>query len=137
MPGIGPSDPAGNVGRIALYFARRGQFLPRRKRLVHRVFRFPFHKLPVPLLRLQRSILYRNPTTGRWTVIPWDVDLLNEEFDRWGPDGVEGTESLEQFRRCLTHPELEIRFQNRARELRDPKRALFQVYLTNDVLVHW
>lgn len=67
----------------------------------------------------ENSNLYRNPVTGKWTVIPWDVDLLYEEFDRWGPNGVEGSAPLEQFRKCLTHPELKIRFQNRARELRD------------------
>jgi len=67
----------------------------------------------------ENSNLYHNPVTGKWTVIPWDVDLLYEEFDRWGPDGVESTAPLEQFRKSLTHPELEIRFQNRARELRD------------------
>lgn len=67
----------------------------------------------------ENSNLYRNPVTGKWTVIPWDVDLLYEEFDRWGPGGVQGSAELEQFRKCLTHPELNIRFQNRARELRD------------------
>jgi hypothetical protein len=68
----------------------------------------------------ENSNLYHNPVTGKWTVIPWDVDLLYEAFDRWGPDGVETTTApLEQFRKSLTHPELAIRFQNRARELRD------------------
>ena len=68
----------------------------------------------------ENSNLYHNPDTGKWTMIPWDVDLLYEEFDRWGPDGLETTTApLEQFRKSLTHPELEIRFQNRARELRD------------------
>jgi len=67
----------------------------------------------------ENSNLYRNPVTGKWTVIPWDIDLMYEEFDRWGPDGVEGSTELEQFRKCLTHPELNIRFENRARELRD------------------
>ncbi len=67
----------------------------------------------------ENSNLYHNPVTGKWTMIPWDVDLLYEEFDRWGPNGVETTAPLEQFRKSLTHPELEIRFQNRARELRD------------------
>lgn len=68
----------------------------------------------------ENSNLYHNPVTGKWTVIPWDVDLLYEEFDRWGPNGVEPTTaSLEQFRKSLTHPEIKIRFQNRARELRD------------------
>jgi hypothetical protein len=67
----------------------------------------------------ENSNLYHNPVTGKWTMIPWDVDLMYEEFDRWGPNGVESTAPLEQFRKSLTHPELEIRFQNRARELRD------------------
>ncbi len=67
----------------------------------------------------ENSNLYHNPVTGKWTMIPWDVDLLYEEFDRWGPEGVETTAPLEQFRKSLLHPELEIRFQNRARELRD------------------
>ena len=63
--------------------------------------------------------LYHNPLTGKWTMIPWDCDLLYEEFDRWGPDGVQNPSTLEQFRKCLTHDELNIRFQNRARELQD------------------
>ncbi len=63
--------------------------------------------------------LFRDPVTGKWTVIPWDVDLQFEKFDRWGPNGVQGTNGLEGFRKCLTHPQLNIRFQNRARELRD------------------
>ncbi|MFT6863321.1 MAG: hypothetical protein ACJAVK_001882 [Akkermansiaceae bacterium] len=68
----------------------------------------------------ENANLYHQPVTGKWTVIPWDVDLLYEEFDRWGPNGVEPTAApLEQFRKSLTHPELEIHFQNRARELRD------------------
>ena len=52
----------------------------------------------------ENSNLYHNPVTGKWTVIPWDVDLLYEGFDRWGPDGVEGTEPLEGFRQSLAHP---------------------------------
>ena len=67
----------------------------------------------------ENSNLYRNPVTGKWTMIPWDIDLLYEEFDRWGPNAVQSQAPLEQFRKCLTHPELDIRFQNRARELRD------------------
>lgn len=63
--------------------------------------------------------LYHNPATGKWTMIPWEADLLFEEFDRWGPNGQLSSAPLEQFRKCLTHPGLKIRFQNRARELRD------------------
>ncbi|HUF63051.1 MAG TPA: lamin tail domain-containing protein [Verrucomicrobiales bacterium] len=67
----------------------------------------------------ENSIYYHNPETGRWTTIPWDVDLLYEEFDRWGPQGVQTSSPLEQFRKCLQHRELEAEFQSRARELRD------------------
>ncbi len=67
----------------------------------------------------ENSILYHDPTKRRWTMIPWDVDLLYEEFDRWGPNAVQSPATLEQFRKALTHPEINIRFQNRARELQD------------------
>ena len=67
----------------------------------------------------ENSILYHNPTTRKWTMIPWDVDLLYEEFDRWGPNAVQSPATLEQFRKALTHPAINIRFQNRARELQD------------------
>lgn len=67
----------------------------------------------------ENSILYHDPTRRRWTMIPWDVDLLYEEFDRWGPNAVQSPATLEQFRKALTHPEINIRFQNRARELQD------------------
>ena len=36
-------------------------------------------------------------------MVPWDIDLLYEEFDRWGPDGVQNMATLEQFRKCLGH----------------------------------
>lgn len=67
----------------------------------------------------ENSILYHNPETRLWTMIPWDVDLLYEEFDRWGPNAVQSPAPLEQFRKALTHPEINMRFQNRARELQD------------------
>ncbi|MEM7397292.1 MAG: CotH kinase family protein, partial [Verrucomicrobiota bacterium] len=67
----------------------------------------------------ENSIYYHNPVTDKWTMVPWDVDLLYEEFDRWGPDGVQSPVALEQFRKCLGHPALNIRFQNRSRELQD------------------
>ena len=67
----------------------------------------------------ENSIYYHNPVTNRWTIIPWDVDLLYEEFDRWGPDAVQTRVPFEQFRKCLEHDELRIEFENRARELQD------------------
>ena len=67
----------------------------------------------------ENSNYYHNPVTGKWTMIPWDVDLLYEEFDRWGPNAVQSQATLEQFRKALGHAELNLRFQNRVRELQD------------------
>ncbi|MGK0188281.1 MAG: hypothetical protein ACI9R3_004073 [Verrucomicrobiales bacterium] len=67
----------------------------------------------------ENSNYYHNPVTGKWTMVPWDVDLLYEEFDRWGPNAVQSQATLEQFRKALGHPELNLRFQNRVRELQD------------------
>ena len=67
----------------------------------------------------ENMLLFFNPETGKWSMLPWDVDLLYEEFDRWGPDGVQNASALEKFRRALLHDELNIEFQNRARELQD------------------
>lgn len=67
----------------------------------------------------ENSIYYHNPQTEKWSIHPWDVDLLYEEFDRWGPDAVQSTVPFEQFRKCLQHEELNAEFQNRARELQD------------------
>ncbi len=67
----------------------------------------------------ENSLYYHNPATGRWSIHPWDVDLLYEEFDRWGPDAVQSRTPFEQFRKCLDHDELNAAFQSRARELQD------------------
>ena len=67
----------------------------------------------------ENMLLYFNPETGKWSMLPWDVDLLYEEFDRWGPDGVQNASQLEQFRKSLVHDEINIEFQNRSRELQD------------------
>ncbi|NQU19688.1 MAG: lamin tail domain-containing protein, partial [Candidatus Nealsonbacteria bacterium] len=64
-------------------------------------------------------LLFYNPETERWSMLPWDVDLLYEEFDRWGPDGMQSHLPYEQFRKMLGHEELNIEFQARARELQD------------------
>jgi hypothetical protein len=68
---------------------------------------------------VENMLLYFNRETQRWSMLPWDVDLLFEEFDRWGPQGVQNASILEQFRKALIHEELLIEFQNRARELQD------------------
>ena len=67
----------------------------------------------------ENMLLFFNPETEKWSMLPWDVDLLYEEFDRWGPEGVQSASPLEQFRKALVHDELMIEFQNRARELQD------------------
>ncbi|MDC0504095.1 lamin tail domain-containing protein [Verrucomicrobiales bacterium] len=67
----------------------------------------------------ENSNYYHNPETGKWSIHPWDVDLLYEEFDRWGPDAVQTRVAFEQFRKCLAHDELNAEFQSRARELQD------------------
>ena len=55
---------------------------------------------------------YLNPKTGRWNVIPWDIDLT------WA-DNMYGN-GEEPFRsRVLTHPAFHVEYQNRLREIRD------------------
>ena len=67
----------------------------------------------------ENSLQYFNAASGKWTQLPWDLDLLYEEFDRWGPDGVQTTTPLEQFRKALEHKEILVEFQARLREMQD------------------
>jgi len=67
----------------------------------------------------ENCVYYHHPETDQWWVLPWDVDLLYEEFARWGPDGIQSHSTLEQFRKVLQHPEAMVAFQNRGRELQD------------------
>ncbi len=73
--------------------------------------------------REQENVVYfRDPADGRWQILPWDCDLLYENFDRWGPQSVQTTANLlqyEQIARCLLHPAILTEYQNRARELQD------------------
>lgn len=75
--------------------------------------------------REQENVVYfRNPGPDdrRWEIYPWDVDLLYERFDRWGPQATQNSNNLNQYEqmgRLLLHPELRTEFQNRARELQD------------------
>ena len=64
-------------------------------------------------------MLYFNAETRKWTQLPWDVDLLYEEFQRWGPLGVQNASRLEQFRLAFEHESIEIEYQARMRELED------------------
>lgn len=77
--------------------------------------------------REQENVVYfRRPPAplgdGRWQIIPWDCDLLYENFDRWGPQSVQTAVNLQQYEqisRALIHPAILTDFQNRARELQD------------------
>jgi hypothetical protein len=77
--------------------------------------------------RDQENVVYfRSPPApagdGRWEIYPWDVDLLYENFDRWGPRATQNANNLlqyEQIARGLLHPAILTDFQNRARELQD------------------
>lgn len=67
----------------------------------------------------ENSLQYYNAETGKWAQLPWDLDLLYEEFDRWGPKGVQTNSPLEKVRFSLQHEEIQIEFQARLRELQD------------------
>ena len=73
--------------------------------------------------REQENVVYfRDPSDGRWQILPWDCDLLYENFDRWGPKSVQTAVDLQQYEqiaRGLLHPAILLEFQNRARELQD------------------
>jgi hypothetical protein len=71
---------------------------------------------------LENVVYFRDPTDGRWQILPWDCDLLYEGFDRWGPQSVQTATDLlqyEQIARGLLHPAILTEFQNRSRELQD------------------
>ncbi len=55
---------------------------------------------------------YRNPRTGQWTVIPWDIDLT--WADHMYGNGEEPFKS-----RVLTRPAFQVEYQNRLREIRN------------------
>ncbi|MBN2133504.1 MAG: lamin tail domain-containing protein [Sedimentisphaerales bacterium] len=67
----------------------------------------------------ENCVYYHHPESDQWWMLPWDVDLLYEEFARWGPDGIQSHSTLEQFRKVLQHPEAMVAFQDRGRELQD------------------
>ena len=73
--------------------------------------------------REQENVVYfRRPSDNRWQILPWDCDLLYENFDRWGPQSVQTAVNLQQYEqiaRGLLHPAILTDFQNRARELQD------------------
>lgn len=77
--------------------------------------------------REQENVVYfRRPPApagdGRWMILPWDCDLLYENFDRWGPQSVQTAVNLQQYEqisRALLHPAILRDFRNRARELQD------------------
>ncbi|MCF7675648.1 MAG: CotH kinase family protein, partial [Akkermansiaceae bacterium] len=70
--------------------------------------------------REQENMAYfRNPIDGRWSIHPWDSDLLYEQLARWGPLGVQSHAAYEHVQNALLHPAIRIDWQNRCRELQD------------------
>jgi hypothetical protein len=67
----------------------------------------------------ENTLMYFNAETKKWSQHPWDLDLLYEEFQRWGPFGVQNMSKLEQFRLALQHEEILLEFQARLREVQD------------------
>lgn len=70
----------------------------------------------------ENVVYYRSAIDNKWQVFPWDVDLLYEQFDRWGPQATQTAidyQAYEQISRALIHPAILTEFQNRARELQD------------------
>ena len=55
--------------------------------------------------------LYHNPETDKWTVIPWDLDMLYVPSTHWS--------GVIRVQNSLQHDELETAYENRARELQD------------------
>ncbi len=71
---------------------------------------------------------YHNPEDGRWTTVPWDLDLTwADNMYRAGQSGTGpngGGEPfklrvLSEFKAEAQHPELQREFRNRVREFRD------------------
>jgi hypothetical protein len=55
---------------------------------------------------------YHNPETGRWTVMPWDLDMLYMPVTHWS--------GVMNFQNALSqHAQLAIEYRNRGRELQD------------------
>lgn len=55
---------------------------------------------------------YRNPTTGLWTAMPWDLDMLYMPVTHWS-----GVLNLQNA--ILQHAELNVEYKNRGRALQD------------------
>ncbi|MBI9018676.1 MAG: lamin tail domain-containing protein [Phycisphaerae bacterium] len=57
------------------------------------------------------TIYYNDSVTGKWWMIPWDLDLtfeVGQHYTTW-----------ENFGKCLNYPEFQIAYKNRGRELID------------------
>jgi hypothetical protein len=67
---------------------------------------------------------YHNPETGRWQIIPWDIDLT------WADNMFGGGEDPFK-RRVLVQPAFRLEYQNRLREIRD---LLFNAEQTGQII---
>jgi hypothetical protein len=59
----------------------------------------------------QNCLYYCDPTTGKWDILPWDLELTYEWGTHYG--------QWEYITDCLNYSALNIAYQNRARELVD------------------
>jgi hypothetical protein len=59
----------------------------------------------------RNSYIYHNPVTNKWSMFPWDVDLVYEYATHYTDN--------EHFKYVLEHSKANIDFKNRARELQD------------------
>ena len=55
--------------------------------------------------------LYHNPDTNRWSVVPWDLDMLYIPTTHWS--------GVFRLQNMLQVDNLAVEYQNRARELLD------------------
>ena len=59
---------------------------------------------------------YHNPETGKWSVLPWDLDLTFTASERYNPSNGDN----EPFKsRVLAIPAFQMEYKNRLREVRD------------------
>ena len=56
---------------------------------------------------------FRDPETGLWRVLPWDLNIS------WDRPGVQGEWDNESFKKMFDHAELYMPYQNRVREIQD------------------
>ena len=59
---------------------------------------------------------YHNPETGKWSTLPWDIDLTWEDAPHLGRGD---TAAWERIYHCLQYPDINQAYENRVRECLD------------------